>query len=269
MSNSILLIGAGNMGFAMMTGWLQQDPALRLHVVEPHDAFRDRAAQAGAQAVADIAQLPEGLRVDLVIVAVKPAMVAPVLAGCGALEGAAFVSVAAGITLAQMAAALPPATPLIRCMPNTPAAIGQGMMVLCAGAGVTAATRALTERLMESSGAVAWLEDEPLMDAVTAISGSGPAYVFHFIEALTEAGRSLGLPEDLAAHLAMQTVAGAGRKAQGADEAPGVLRERVTSPGGTTAAALAVFMQDGALTGLVARATLAARDRGLELGAAG
>lgn len=200
---------------------------------------------------------------------VKPAMVAPVLAGCGALAGAAFVSVAAGITLAQMAAALPPGAALIRCMPNTPAAIGQGMMVLCPGAGVGAATRALAERLMKSSGAVAWLEDEALMDAVTAISGSGPAYVFHFIEALTEAGRSLGLPDDLAALLAMQTVAGAGRMAQTSDEPPGVLRERVTSPGGTTAAALGVFMQDGALTRLVARATLAARDRGVELGAAG
>jgi pyrroline-5-carboxylate reductase len=269
MSDSILLIGAGNMGYAMMTGWLQRDSALRVHVVEPHDAFRDRAAQAGAQAVADIAQLPEGLRVDLVIVAVKPAMVAPVLARCGALEGAAFVSVAAGITLAQMAAALPSGTPLIRCMPNTPAAIGQGMMVLCPGAGVSAATRALAELLMASSGAIAWLEDESLMDAVTAISGSGPAYVFHFIEALTEAGRSLGLPDKLAALLAMQTVAGAGHMAQRSDEPPGVLRERVTSPGGTTAAALAVFMQDGALTRLVARATLAARDRGVELGAAG
>jgi pyrroline-5-carboxylate reductase len=202
---------------------------------------------------------------------VKPALVAPVLAGCTALAeaGATFVSVAAGIPIASMAAALPAGTPIIRCMPNTPAAIGQGMMVLCKGATASDAACAMTEGLMAVSGAVAWVEDEGLMDAVTAISGSGPAYVFHFIEALTEAGTALGLPRETAALLAAQTVAGAGAHARASDDSPTLLREQVTSPNGTTAAALAVMMKDGRFTRLLTEAATAARDRGVELGKGG
>lgn len=271
MTHRIVLVGCGNMGFAMLSGWLRADPALAVHVVEPAAPLRARAGETGAIAVASLSDLPAGLSADLVVLAVKPQMIAPVLAECADLarHGAAFVSVAAGIPLATMAAALPEATPIIRCMPNTPAAIGEGMMVLCAGPGVPTNRRALAETLLSHSGAVAWIEDEGLMDAVTAISGSGPAYVFHFIEALTEAGVALGLPADTAGLLARQTVAGAGRMAQTAETPPGVLREQVTSPGGTTAAALQVFMTNHRMTTLVTEATRAARDRGAELGRQG
>lgn len=271
MTKHIILIGAGNMGYAMLAGWLRQDPALVVHVVEPFAAFRDRADALGAHSVAVMSDLPQEVQADLVVLAVKPQMVAPVLGTCAPLASAktTFLSVAAGITLAAMRKALPQATPIIRCMPNTPAAIGEGMMVLCADVGVPQAARQLTETLMATSGAVAWVEDEALMDAVTAISGSGPAYVFHFIEALTEAGTNLGLPAEIAALLAQQTIAGAGHMALLADASPTILREQVTSPNGTTAAALAVFMQDHALKHLVARAATAARDRGIELGQEG
>lgn len=271
MNHTIVLIGAGNMGHAMLSGWLRNDASLAVHVVEPFEPFQARAKLAGVHAVTALSDLPKGLVADLVVLAVKPQMVAPVLADCAGLaeRGATFVSVAAGITITAMARPLPQDTPIIRCMPNTPAAIGEGMMVLCAGHAVTSAARVLTERLLSASGPVAWVQDESLMDAVTAISGSGPAYVFHFTEALTEAGISLGLTPALAGLLARQTVAGAGRMMQSAEVSPSTLREQVTSPNGTTAAALEVFMEDQALLRLVRRAARAARDRGVELGQGG
>jgi pyrroline-5-carboxylate reductase len=150
-------------------------------------------------------------------------------------------------------------------MPNTPAAIGAGMMVCCANDRVDRAARERATALLAASGVVDWIGDEALMDAVTAVSGSGPAYVFHFIECLTAAGVAVGLPEPVAARMAMQTVMGAGRLAAEADDPPGRLREQVTSPGGTTAAALAVLMTDGRMQRLVTEAVTAARDRGAEL----
>ncbi|WP_127904344.1 pyrroline-5-carboxylate reductase [Solirhodobacter olei] len=271
MTPTVVLIGAGNMGFAMLEGWLKRMPKLTLHVVEPFKAFRQRAETAGAHAVAALTDLPTDLKADLVVVAVKPPMVAMVLADCTSLaaRGAAFLSVAAGVRLASMRSALAAPAAHIRCMPNTPAAVGEGMMVLCTDTDLPPRIRKLTEALMASSGEVAWVGDEALMDAVTAISGSGPAYVFHFIEALTAAGLRLGLPEDVAPLLARQTVAGAGRMARDASVSPTVLRERVTSPSGTTEAALSILMADGALTELMARAATAARDRGVELGREG
>ena len=270
MSNTVLLIGCGNMGFAMLRGWLGADPDLRAFVVEPAEELRARAAEASAVAVGSITELPGDLAPDLVVLAVKPAMVAKVLAECGGFAGSAtFVSVAAGITMPTMAAALPEGARIIRCMPNTPAAIGEGMLVLCAGEGVSIDAKLLTETLFKTSGAVTWVAEEGLMDAVTAISGSGPAYVFLFIEELTKAGMSLGLPHDTAALLAMQTVAGAGRYAQTSETPPGTLREQVTSPNGTTEAALNVFMGDDRMGRLVRAATEAARDRGIELGKGG
>jgi pyrroline-5-carboxylate reductase len=268
---TIVLIGCGNMGYAMLKGWRAETPAPEVHVVEPAEALRLRAATTGAHPVATPADLPAGLAADIVVLAVKPAMVAKVLAECHGLaaRGATFVSVAAGIQIPQMAAALPTGAPIIRCMPNTPAAIGQGMMVLCKGPTASDEACALTETLMASSGAVTWIDDESLMDAVTAISGSGPAYVFHFIEALTEAGTALGLPCETAALLAGQTVAGAGAYAKASDDTPTILREQVTSPNGTTAAALEVMMKDRRFTELMIEATTAARDRGIALGKGG
>jgi pyrroline-5-carboxylate reductase len=153
-------------------------------------------------------------------------------------------------------------------MPNTPASIGAGMLVLTARSDVSAETRDFVESLFASSGAVAWIDDESLMDAVTAISGSGPAYVFYFIETLSEAGEKLGLTREIARKLALQTVRGAGQLAALSDHSPAVLREQVTSPGGTTAAALKVLMADDGLSALVFKAATAARDRGVELGKA-
>ncbi|MEM8755806.1 MAG: pyrroline-5-carboxylate reductase, partial [Pseudomonadota bacterium] len=156
--------------------------------------------------------------------------------------------------------------PIVRCMPNTPAAIGAGMMVCYATDGVTEGARALAEALLAASGEVAWIEDEGSMDAVTAVSGSGPAYVFHLIETLAAAGAEVGLPADLAARLALQTVMGAGRLAAESGIDAAELRRQVTSPGGTTAAALGVLMRENGLQPLMTEAVTAARDRGRELG---
>lgn len=269
MSAKLLLVGCGNMGFAMLKGWLSASPAPEVHVVEPSPELRARAADAGAMAVGAAAELPGGLAPDLVILAVKPQMMAEVVPAYDGLAGgpATFVSVAAGTTIATLAGMLPGATPIIRCMPNTPAAIGAGMMVCCANTHTGNAARDLTSGLLASSGAVDWIVDEGLMDAVTALSGSGPAYVFHMIECMTAAGVSVGLPEDLAGRMAMQTVMGAGQYAAASDDPPGRLREQVTSPGGTTAAALAVLMGDERMASLMREAIAAARDRGQELGA--
>lgn len=270
MSCSVVLIGCGNMGFALLKGWVSQDASLTVYVVEPVEALAQRAAGIGAEIVAEVEDLPCDLAPELVVLAVKPQMVVPLLKRSGALSrsGATFVSVAAGITLKTIADALPEGASVIRCMPNTPASIGEGLLALCLGNSVKVDVAALTESLFSASGAVAWIEDESLMDAVTAISGSGPAYVFLFIEALTKAGVELGLPEATAVQLAKKTVAGAGQMAFLTEAPASLLREQVTSPNGTTAAALDVFMRDNALLSLVREATLAARNRGLELGGA-
>ena len=263
---SVLLVGCGNMGFAMMTGWLSGSDAPTVWVVEPAEALAQRAADAGANAVAAAADLPADLSPDLVVLAVKPQMMGAVAPDYARFaKDAAFLSVAAGTTIAALQASLGPAA-IIRCMPNTPAAIGQGMLVCCGNPKVSAAARALSTRLLTASGKVAWVDDESLMDAVTAISGSGPAYIFHFIECMTAAAQELGLPEDLSSQLAMQTVMGAGAYAAESPTPPDVLRQQVTSPGGTTAAALDVLMADAGLQALLNRATEAARDRGVELG---
>ncbi len=269
MTNTILLVGCGNMGFAMLGGWLSADPSLTVHVVEPDDGLRKRASDIGAETVAEHHDLPEGLSPDLIVLAVKPQVMGDVVPGYAhfASGNATFVSVAAGTTIASLSAMLAGTTPIIRCMPNTPAAIGHGMMVCCANDATSVTARDLTTRLMESSGLVDWIEDEALMDAVTALSGSGPAYIFHMIECMTAAGVSVGLPEDLAARMAMQTVMGAGRLASEAADPPGQLRQNVTSPGGTTAAALGVLMDDDRMKTLLADAITAARDRGAELAA--
>jgi pyrroline-5-carboxylate reductase len=267
MSNTVLLVGCGNMGYAMLKGWTASDRALSVHAVEPVEALRERAQAAGARAVASADELPHELRPDLVFLAVKPQVMAEVVPAYRRYAGGrtCFVSIAAGTTVATLSRLLPGPTPIIRCMPNTPAAIGAGMMVCCANDRADAAARDLASALLATSGAVEWIENEGLMDAVTAVSGSGPAYLFHFVECLTAAGVSVGLPEALAAKMARQTVLGAARLAAEAEDPPGRLREQVTSPGGTTAAALRVLMTDDRLLRLVCDAVTAARDRGAEL----
>ncbi|MDN2565840.1 pyrroline-5-carboxylate reductase [Aquibium sp. A9E412] len=267
MGRKVILVGCGNMGHAMLKGWL--DGALApadVAVVEPTEALRTRAAGLGVTAVASADALPAGG--DVVVFAVKPQAIGEVAPAYRAhvAAGATVVSVAAGIGVATFEELLGRQAPVIRCMPNTPAAIGKGMMVLFANRHVDGDTFGFVEALMARSGAVATIDNEALMDAVTAVSGSGPAYVFHFIECLTEAGTQAGLPRETAAQLAMQTVYGAACLARESGEAPGRLREQVTSPNGTTAAALAVLMGENRLLELVDEAVAAAKKRSVELG---
>ena len=269
-ARTVVLVGCGNMGFAMLRGWI--DGALiapqQLHVVEPSQPLRDKAAATGALVCGSTEDLPTDLAPDLVIFAVKPQIMDQVVPQYGSFVGTetTFLSVAAGTTTATMTALLGGKAPLVRVMPNTPAAIGQGMMVMYRNPSVSDESWSFVAQLMQSSGLVAEVEDETLMDAVTAISGSGPAYVFHMIEAMSEAGLKLGLPEDVAKLLAMQTVHGAGAYASKSDSDPSTLREQVTSPNGTTAAALGVLMGGDRLKELILEAATAARDRSVELG---
>jgi pyrroline-5-carboxylate reductase len=182
--------------------------------------------------------------------------------------GAVFLSIAAGKTIAQLVAGLGEDAAVVRAMPNTPAAIGQGMTALVANAVVTANQRALCGELLAAVGAVVWLTEERHMDAVTAVSGSGPAYVFLLVECLEQAGIDLGLDAPLARQLAVATVAGAGAYAALAAVEPAELRRRVTSPNGTTQAALSVLMAEPGLRELLHRAVRAAAERSRELSAA-
>lgn len=268
MAETVLLVGCGNMGRAMLQGWLAARPGLAAHVVEPNADLAARAADLGANVASAAAALPAGLKPDLVFLAVKPQVMSAVLGDYAGFEGATFVSVAAGTTVATLRAGLGAEAAVIRCMPNTPAAIGAGMMVCYPTPNVTGEAKALADVLLAASGLVEWIDSEDLMDAVTAVSGSGPAYVFHMIEALAAAGAAAGLPAEMAGRLAMQTVMGAGRLAAEGGTAPGVLREQVTSPGGTTAAALGVLMAEEGLQALMTRAVAAAKARGEELGKA-
>ena len=267
MTRTVLLAGCGNMGYAMLKGWLSASGDIDAYVVEPADALRERAAGAGAKAVAAVADLPGDLVPDMIVLAVKPQVMRDVLPDYARWAGgpATFLSVAAGVMTATYEEALPGDTPVIRCMPNTPASIGKGMMVCYLNDHVSQDARAFCEELLSSSGRVGFVDDEGQMDAVTAVSGSGPAYVFHFIECLTRAGVAAGLPEALSAELAMQTVFGAGHLAASGETPPGTLREQVTSPGGTTAAALEVLMGDGRMEALVTEAVAAAARRSREL----
>lgn len=270
-NNGVVLVGCGNMGFAMLKGWIESGSlkADDVYVVEPTEALRDRAAGTGVHAFAAETELPSGLAPRMVLVAVKPQVMGAVLPPYRRFAGSAtFVSVAAGIPVAFFETHLGTDAAVIRCMPNTPAAIGKGMLVTFNNANVTKGDAEFVDSLLKTSGETASVDDEALMDAVTAVSGSGPAYIFHFIEALTKAGVAAGLPEKTAALLAMQTVYGAGALAAASKDSPTKLREQVTSPNGTTAAALAILMGEDRLTKLLTDAVEAARLRSIELGKA-
>ena len=269
MVDSVVLVGCGNMGFAMLKGWLEAGilkPG-QVHVVDPTDFLRDRAATLGVNAVAGAASLAAGLQPRVILVAVKPQVMGDVLPAYKRFaEHATFVSVAAGITVNFFEKHLGDKTAIIRTIPNTPAAIGKGMIVTFRNPHVGDDDAAFVDRLLKTSGAVASVDDESLIDAVTAVSGSGPAYVFHFIEGLTEAGVAAGLTREIAGLLAMQTVYGAGALAAASADTPTTLREQVTSPNGTTAAALKVLMGEDRLKNLLTEAVHAAHQRAIELG---
>jgi pyrroline-5-carboxylate reductase len=265
LSGTIVLVGAGKMGSAMLDGWLALGLSPRnVAVLEPQPTPEVAALAArGLQLNPSAAAIGE---VAAVVVAVKPQVAPEVTPSLAPFVGAAtvVVSIMAGRTFAFLAGALPGAA-LVRAMPNTPAAIGRGITVAVANARVSDAQRALVDALLSAVGAVEWVADEGLMDAVTALSGSGPAYVFLLAETMAQAGAAAGLPPALAATLARATVAGAGELLHRSPLDAATLRQNVTSPGGTTAAALDVLMAKDGLAPLLRRAIAAATARSREL----
>ena len=258
----LVLLGCGKMGSAMLAGWLKDGlPAASVWVIDPMPS--DWVMGLGVQVNAPLPESPA-----IVLVAVKPQIMGDALPGLVALGGGGtlFVSVAAGTSIATYQDILGPATPIVRAMPNTPAAVGRGITALVGNAAASQADMDLGEALLSAVGQVVRLEDEAQMDAVTGVSGSGPAYVFHLIETLAKAGEAQGLPGALALQLARATVAGAGVLAEEAGESPAQLRVNVTSPNGTTEAALKVLMdEDDGFPALLRRAVKAATDRSREL----
>jgi pyrroline-5-carboxylate reductase len=258
----MVLLGCGKMGSAMLAGWLDRGvPADAVWVIDPDpsDWVQSRGVSLNTDLPADPA---------VALVAVKPQMMGEALPAMQALGNGATVviSVAAGTPIAAFEAALGADTPVIRAMPNTPAAVGRGITAIVGNARATAVQMDLAEALLSAVGQVVRLDDEGQMHAVTAVSGSGPAYVFHLIETLAAAGAAEGLPADLALRLARATVGGAGQLAEDSAEDPGQLRANVTSPGGTTQAALGVLMNEGdGFPPLLRRAVGAAANRSREL----
>lgn len=269
-SAAIAFIGGGNMARSLVGGLVAQGMApASIRIAEPVDALRHAlAADFGVRTFARAGEAAEGAGTWML--AVKPQVMRAV---CAELEPAAkaqaplVVSIAAGITGAQLDRWLGGAAAVVRAMPNTPSLLGQGVTGLFARAGVSDAQRAQAEALLRTGGPTVWIADEGLMDAVTAVSGSGPAYVFLLAEAMQAAAERQGLPADAAALLVRQTIAGAAAMLVQAGEAPAVLRGRVTSPGGTTQAAIEAF-QAGGFEALVADAIEAATARGRQLSAA-
>jgi pyrroline-5-carboxylate reductase len=261
---TVVLAGAGKMGGAMLSGWLAQGlGARRLAVIEPHPSQEIRSYLASGvrlnpspQDAGDIAAF---------VVALKPQAFREAGPGLRPYVDAAtlVVSIMAGTTIASLAEVL--GGHIVRAMPNTPAAIGRGITVAVAAKNVSAAQREAADSLLRATGSVEWVNDEGLMDAVTAVSGSGPAYIFLLAEELARAGIAAGLPEALATKLARETVAGSGELLHRSDLAAATLRQNVTSPGGTTAAALEVLMGKDGLQSLLTRAVAAATKRSQEL----
>jgi pyrroline-5-carboxylate reductase len=263
-SGTVVLAGAGKMGGALLTGWLARglNPK-RLAVIEPHPSDDIRALAATGVRL-NLAAKDAGTVAALVL-AVKPQTFGDAGPALRPLIGPStlVVSIMAGTTIAVLDAVC--GGNIVRAMPNTPAAIGRGITVAVAAKGVNEEQRATADALLRATGAVEWIDDEALMDAVTAVSGSGPAYVFLLAEELARAGVAAGLPADLAARLARETVAGSGELLHRSDLDAATLRQNVTSPGGTTAAALSVLMGENGMKELMTRAVAAAAARSREL----
>ena len=255
--HKILLAGCGVMGEALRYSWLNAGLPFDITIIDPSES----------QYFAGVDYLAAGYLPDIVIFAVKPKTVYSILPDyfkfCG--RRCLFISVAAGIALETYHAALGAQEVIIRAMPNIAVTAGQGMTALVTQAALTRKQRQLAQAVFEASGQVAWLEEERLMDVVTAVSGSGPAYFFSLVESLAKAGAEEGLPADLALRLARQTAVGAGALLQGLPAEVADLRRRVTSPGGTTEAALAIFAREDAFQGLIRSAVQAAIRRAREL----
>jgi pyrroline-5-carboxylate reductase len=266
----LVLVGCGHMGGPLLEGWLERGVEARhVAVVEPDPGVAQPLTENHGITVYDGPEgIPADLDPDAVVLAVKPQIMDEVAPAYRRFAGAhtVFLSIAAGRTLAYFEGHLGDEAVVVRAMPNTPATVRRGVTVACSNARVTSEQQRLCHDLLESVGEVAWIEDESLLDAVTAVSGNGPAYVFLLVECLTAAAIEAGLPEDLAWHLARDTVSGAGELLRRSPHAPGVLRENVTTPGGTNAAAMEVLMADDGLGALMTRAVANATRRSRELG---
>lgn len=265
---TIVLFGGGKMGGAMLEGWLKAGtPAANISVFDivPSDWLKSRAEAVGFRLnpAVDSAAAP-----DVLVLAIKPQMLDSAAADLAQLAGqkTLVISVIAGKTIADLKARLPRAEAFVRAMPNTPAAVGRGITGIAFSPAVSTQQVTLADTLLRSIGRIVHVDREEQIDAVTAVSGSGPAYVFHMVECLAKAGEAAGLPADIAARLARATIEGAGELLfQEAATSPDQLRINVTSPGGTTAAALAVLMAEDGLQPLMTRAVAAAKRRAGEL----
>jgi pyrroline-5-carboxylate reductase len=268
-SGTVVLAGAGKMGGAMLSGWLAQGlDAKSVVVIEPNPSGDIRSL--ASKGVRLNPSHKDAGRIAALVVALKPQIFRDAGPGLKPFAGPAtlVVSIMAGMTIAGITEVLigkDLGGSVVRAMPNTPAAIGRGITVAVAAKSVGAAQRAVADGLLRATGSVEWVEDEGLMDAVTAVSGSGPAYVFLLAEELARAGVEAGLPVDLATKLARETVAGSGELLHRSDLPPATLRQNVTSPGGTTAAALEVLMGADGMQSLLTRAVAAATRRSKEL----
>lgn len=261
----ITFIGGGNMATALIGGLKKQGFSVAgIQVVEPNEESRERLTDSfGVRATPAIDAA--ALHCDVLVLAVKPQqMKAAVAPAAGKLADQLVISIAAGLRLADIGRWLGGYAKLVRAMPNTPALIGAGITGLCADSGVDREGRETAEKILRAVGHTLWVDDEAMMDVVTAVSGSGPAYVFYFIETLQNAGASLGLPAETARLLAIETFLGAAQLAAASSETVAELRARVTSKGGTTAAALEAFNSEGVGAG-IARGVEAAAQRGREL----
>jgi len=264
----MVLVGCGNMGRAMLEDWINKKmlPANHIYVVEPNSALHEKPRALGCNLVTDLAQLPAFLEPHFILFAIKPQLFETVVPAYAHFAGkSTFISVLAGVSSIKFEQALGDEAAIVRVMPNTPAAIGEGMLAVCDNGKVAAERLDFVEKLLKTSGMMVRV-DEKQMDAVTAVSGSGPAYVFYMIECLAEAGVEAGLEPEIALTLACQTVKGAGILAATASSSPAVLREQVTSPNGTTAAGLAELMHEGRMQKMISACVKAARDRSVELG---
>jgi len=266
-AGGLLLVGCGKMGGALLGGWLDQGVApASITIVEPADAALPANLHPDIIRCKSENELDDGSRPEIILFAVKPQaidQVAPPYARFA--DAATYLSIAAGKTIDDFETLLGGGAAIIRVMPNTPAAVRRGISVAVANAAVGDAARTRAAELLSAVGEVAWIEDEGLMDAVTALSGSGPAYVFHLAECMAAAGTAAGLPEDLAVALARATVSGSGELMRQSSETAATLRRDVSSPGGTTEAALKVLMRGDAFEKLMSEAIQAATERSREL----
>jgi pyrroline-5-carboxylate reductase len=261
----LLLLGAGKMGSAMLDGWLARGLAPgKIIVIEPQPG---KAVKALTRRGLKLNPKSKATTAAAIVIAVKPQTAPEAVPAVRGFVGkeTLVLSIMAGRTLRFLQSALPAGTAIVRAMPNTPAAIGRGITTAVGNAKVSSRQRKQAGDLLSAIGGVEWTNDEGLMDAVTAVSGSGPAYVFLLAEAMTKAGIAAGLPAALAARLARETVAGSGELLHRSELDAATLRQNVTSPGGTTAAALAVLMGPGGFDALLAEAIAAATRRGREL----